>query len=236
MAAFGASDAAAAGGSVQTLRTANINVTGSDLVLICGMCEEEAFSLTKGFTWDPDGNAEAMTGSFANINVGTHMGAEMEYLDNPTAANAPVEGDMGIDTVDEWIVFGLFATAADDIVVTDIGTDSFASNGTSLSSTVLNAASGDLLVDMAAIGSQQAMTDGGANQTTQESDVSVGSYLRMSVSTQEGSNATMSWTFSDALYGGIHIAVRIPDVPGAGNPKGPLSGVPLHGVLAGPIG
>lgn len=228
MAAYGGVASGVAGGNVTAVRTGNLNVTGTDLALVVGACEVETFTETFTFAWDPDGNNESMTGSYATVNVGSYVGGEMEYLDDPTAANAPVEVTYGT-TANEVGVFAVFATAAGDITGTDNDTDSFATTGTSLSATVPNAATDDLLVDMAILGNLSAMT-AGADQTARITDQNIGSYGRYSVSTQAGGDGgVMSWTFADPNYGGALIAVRIPNA-GAASGGGYTNSLSLTGV------
>lgn len=219
MAAYGGIVSAGAGGSVTSLRTGNLNVTGSDLCLICGSCEATSQNPNQTIVWDPDGNNEAMTGTFATISAGSYLDGQLEYLDDPTAANAPVQVSWN-PANDETIVFGAFFTAAANIVATDTANDSFATSGTTLSATVPNVASGDMVIDFECIGYQNAIT-AGADQTARASNIDSGAYLRGQVTTQDGADGgVMSCTFADPTVGGLLIAARIPDA-GGGGPTGP---------------
>ena len=107
MAAHGGTVVAGASGNVGTLDTGNLNVTGTDLALVCGGAEEDSNSPTMTLVWDPAGNNESMTGTFATIGNGAYLDMTMAYLDDPTAANAPVRLTLTGDT-SQCVVFGTF--------------------------------------------------------------------------------------------------------------------------------
>jgi len=214
MAAFGAAATGSAGGSVTSLDTANLNVTGSDLCLVVGV--GEAASVTREFTvvWDPAGNNESMTGEIADLDPGGYVGAELEFLDDPTAANAPARATW-TPAIDEVSIIAAFFTAAADVVTADNATDSFTTTGSALSSTPGNVVSGDMVVDFVAFATQAAISPG-ANQT-EVGDVTSGSYNQTNLSYQSGSDGgVMSWTCTGQNYGAAQIALRIPDVGGGG--------------------
>ena len=214
MATYGNIASAAAAGGPSSIDTGNLNVTGANLALVCGFAETDSSDITATFAWDVATANEAMTGQFAAIASGNYIEVEMEYLDNPTAVNSVVTASLSGTTVDA-AVFAVFATDADDIVGTDVATDNFTTNGTSVSSTVPNAVATDLLVDVFAISQQFTMTEG-ADQTNRVEVDSV-TFLRMGVSTQDGADGgVMSWTCTDPIFGGGHIGVRIPGFGAAG--------------------
>lgn len=211
MAAHGGTVIAGASSSVTQLDTGNLAVTGSDLCLVCGASEEASGNPTMTITWDPAGNAEAMTGTFATVSAGAYLDATLQYLDNPTAATAPIR--LALSSSTQCTVSGTFATDAGDVTGTDTANDSFATTGTSLSATAPNAASGDLIVAGAWMTDNLDMTVG-ANQTDQ-GFANAGGFLRGEVSTQAGADGgVMSYTFSSPNYGAALIAGRIPDVGG----------------------
>lgn len=229
MAAFGARATGTAAGDVTQLDTGNLNVTGSDLAIVAAIGESSGSgSPAWSFTWDPAGNNEAFTGSVADISAGTYIDLEMEYLDDPTAANAPVRAS-GLGGASEHVLIASFFTAAADIVAGDSATDSFATTGTSLSATPGNVVSGDLVYDQLHVGQQLALA-AGANQTETGADVDAGYYSRANSSYQDGANGgVMSWTTGSQNYGAILIAVRIPDSGGGGG--GPTPGPNLMTLL-----
>lgn len=210
MAAYGGQDGVGnAAGDVTSLRTNNINVTGSDLCLVVHVAETESVSRDFTIVWDPDGNNESMTGEIANLDPGSYLGTEVEYLDDPTAANAPAEATFSV--LGEVAIRGVFFTAAGDVVSADSATDSFNTTGTSLSATPGNVTTGDMVVDFVTVGQQLAIA-AGANQTERGSDVDSGSYLRIGCSTQDGADGgVMSWTTGSQSYGAALVALRIPD-------------------------
>lgn len=223
MAAYGGIASAGAGGAVTSLRTGNLNVTGSDLCLICGASDIETTSPTYTIVWDPDGNNESMSGNFATVSQGAYVDSRLDYLNNPTAANAPIEATW-TGATDEVVVFGAFFTAAGDIVATDTANDGFATTGTSLSATVPNVTTGDMVVDFATVSSLFVTLTVGANQTARANPIDGGGYNRSAVSTQAGADGgVMSWTFGDPSYGGALIAARIPDVGGGGGLSIPVA-------------
>lgn len=219
MAAYGGIASIGAGAAVTSLRTGNLNVTGSDPALICGVAEVEIASPAFTIVWDPDGNNESMTGNFANVSQGTYMDMRLDYLDDPTAANAPIEVTW-TGATDEVALFGVFFTAAGNIVATDTDNDSFATTGTSLTATVPNTTTNDLIIDFVAVSYQTVTLTPGDDQTARVNPLDGGGYLRCGVSTQAGdadsSSGEMSWTFGDPGFGGILIAARVPDVGGGG--------------------
>lgn len=213
MTAFGAAASGASGGSVTSLDTANLNVTGTDLCLVVGVCE--TVSATRAFTvvWDPLGNNEAMTGEVANLDPGSYVGVEMEYLNDPTAANAPARATWAPAGEDTAIIASFF-TAAADVVASDVATDTFNTTGTSLSATAPNVVSGDMVIDFICVGQQLAIA-AGANQTEVGADVDAGAYLRSNMSYQAGADGgVMSWTTGSQNYGAALVALRIPDAGG----------------------
>lgn len=215
MAAFGARASGSAGGSVTSLDTGNLNVTGSDLCLVAALGEANASEREITFVWDPNGNNEAFTAEVADLAPGSYIGAEMEYLDDPTAANAPVRATWPVG-LDETVLFASFFTDAADVVAADVDTDSFNAGGSSLSATAPNVASGDMVVDFIIVAQQLDIT-AGANQTETGADVDSGSYARGNMSYQSGSDGgVMSWTCNSQSYGGALIALRIPDSGGGG--------------------
>jgi len=235
MAAFGAGELAGAGGNTTQLDTANLNVTGSNLALICGGGEDAGGATTFTLTWDPAGNNESMTGTFATVSIGSYPDATLQYLDDPTAANAPIRLDLSTSTT--CAVMGTFFTAAGNIVATDTANDS-ATSGTALSVTVPNVVSGDMICDWCVTGDSSGAHVDGADQAEVNTQATSGSFLRASASYQAGADDdVMSWTTGTLYYGGILIGARIPDVGGApaANPKGPFS-MPFHGPFGGPIG
>lgn len=236
MAAFGAAASGAAGGSVTSLDTANLNVTGSDLCLVVAVGEAASVQRAYTMVWDPAGNNESMTGEITDLNPGGYVGTEVEYLNDPTAANAPARATWAPGT-DETIIMAAFFTNAADIVATDFATDSFNTTGSSLSATAPNVVSGDMVLDFF-IGANQAAISAGANQTEVGADVDSGNYARGNMSYQSGNDGgVMSWTCAGQNYGAALVALRIPDSGGGGggaNPKNPL-GLPISGPLGGPI-
>lgn len=222
MAAFGAAASGSAGGSVTSLDTANLNVTGTDLALV--VCVGEAASVARAYTmvWDPAGNNESMTGEITDINPGGYVGAEMEYLDNPTPANAPARATWSPGT-DETIIMAAFFTNAADIVAADFAENSFPTTGGSLSATPGNVVSGDMVVDFF-IGANQAAISAGANQTEVGADVDSGSYARGNMSYQAGADGgVMSWTCTGQNYGAALVALRIPGTGGGGGLSIPIA-------------
>lgn len=228
MAAYGARATGSAGGSVTSLDTANLNVTGTDLCLVAALGEANAVDREITFTWDPAGNNEAFTAEVADLAPGGYVGTEMEYLDDPTAANAPVRATWPVG-LDETVLFAAFFTNAADIVAADVATDTFNASGSSLSATAPNVVSGDLVIDFIIVAQQLSIT-AGANQTETGVDVDSGSYARGNMSYQSGSDGgVMSWTCNSQSYGGALIALRIPD-SGGGGPTPAPSKLTLLGV------
>lgn len=213
MAAFGAAAGAGGVGSVTSVDTPNINVTGSDLCLICCVGEAASVARAMTFAWDPAGNNEAMTGGLLDIDAGSYIGMEMEYLDDPTPANAPVRVSWAI-AIAEVLAMGAFATAAADIVATDVDSASFNSTGNSLSITVPNVVSGDLVMDFIIVGQQQGISADGS-QTEVGADIDSGSYARGNMSYLANSGS-LGWACASQSYGGILGGVRIPDSGGGG--------------------
>ncbi len=231
MAAYGGGDIAGAGAAVSTLDTASINVTGSDLCLVAAGAEDNGATNTFSFVWDPTGNNESMTG-LGVLGGGTYLDGEMAYLDDPTAANAAVRMTM-TGTASTCAVMGAFFTAAGNIVATDYATDSFATTGTSVSATPSNVTTGDMVIDFTCTAGYNpaATMSVGANQT-QRGTAGSGPYANFYFSTQAGADGgVMSWTVSNADYGAILLALRIPD--SGGGPTGPDTPQGLHGIHLG---
>lgn len=217
MAAFGGIATGTAAGAVTTLDTGNLNATGSNLALVCGAWEDEGDNDAISFTWDPAGNNEAMTGTFATVSTGSFLDSELGFLDNPTAANAPARVTFAASVVN-CNVFAAFFTAAGDIVGADTATD--VTGDTTPSVTVPNVVSGDMVVDfMVATHSSTPTLTVGADQTDR-ANLGDGAYTQMAVSTQLGSvDGVMTWTINvTPTYGSILIGARIPDVPSVGGP------------------
>ncbi len=214
MAAFGGSSSDS-GASLTTQRTGNINVTGTDLVLVCGTSEDENSTATVTAAWDPDGNDEALTSIIASTsaNQGGYWGATLFGLDDPTAANAPVEV-VYTDTMFAITVLASFFTAADSTA--DAGRDE---NTTSPSVTVANVGSDDMVVDflVSATGGD-AVTIGEFQTQRETQDPASDNYMTAFMSTQEGADGgVMSWTGVDNSSGGaILLACRVTDAGGGG--------------------
>ena len=217
MAAFGASDMARSTGSVTSLDTGDINVTGSDLALVTCIGNTDNDDPTTAILWDPAGNNESMTGDVATVEPSTYCDARMAYLDDPTAANAPVRGTFSPST-GTVMVGAAFFTAAGDINTGDSATDSLAGNGSSLSATVPNVVTNDMVVDFVLQAANNAITFGADQTAREEGGIT---YMRSGISTQEGADGgVMSCTWTSHGYGSALIALRIPNAAaGGGDPE-----------------
>ena len=214
MAAFGGAVMAGAAGSASFVQSGNLNVTGTDLALVIGASETGNASPALTCVWDPAGNNESMTGTFATVSQGTYVDATLQYLDDPTAANAPVRVNAA-SAVEDMSVGGMFFTAAANIVGTDQANTSGATPS-SLSVNVPNVVTGDMVCDFTVCGhSTNPTLTVGALQTERGGPVTPGNYTSASMSTQLGSSGNqMSWSYSGANYGAILLAARIPDSGG----------------------
>lgn len=214
MAAFGGSVSGASGGSPTFYESPNLNVTGTDLALVVGGCELGSTSPVMTASWDPAGNNEAMTGTFDTIEILSGYGdMTLQYLDNPTPANAPARIDAA-DVASQLSIVAIFFTNAADIVGTDTASDTEATTAPSV--TVPSVATGDMVVDfLSSAGTAGPTLAVGANQTERE-NFAQDSFGNLGVSTQAGADGgVMSWTVTGSTtYGTLIIGARIPDAGG----------------------
>jgi hypothetical protein len=217
MAAFGSAVIAGAVAAATQVDTANLNVTGTDLCLVVGASQDGAATPVLTLSWDPAGNNEAMTGIFATVEAGAYVDSTLAYLDDPTAANAPVRVSSSA-SIEDLRVFGAFFTAAGDVVIADTANSALTGVPTSISVTVPNVVSGDMVVDwLTTSGVAPPTLTVGADQT-QQVTISTGSFVSAAASTQAGaSGGVMSWTMTGVTYGAILIGARIPDAGGGGS-------------------
>ena len=238
MAAYGDLQSGVAGGSVTTIDSANLAVTGADLCLVVGGWEGEAASPAITLTYDPAGDNDAMTGTLGQTSVNSYMDADLGWLDNPEALTVPVRATFA-SAVDEAGVFGAFFTAAGDVVSTDsaIATDDTAPTTNTV--TPSNVVEDDMVIDFVSGTATAARTWTAGTNQTERLDQTDGAYSSAAVSTQLGVNGgAMQQTASAGLaYGLVHFGLRIPNAAasasrGRGSPLASM----LSGPLSGPIG
>ncbi len=216
---------------VSSITSDPLNVTGTDLCLVVGIGKESGSTINideTDVTWNV-ATPEQMTdvAQFTEELAGYYSNWLM-WLDDPTSANDDVTVSFGA-TADGCGIFAMFFTAAADVVLADSGMDT-ATSGTTLSVTVGNVASGDMVVDCAVWDSTGAGT-AGANQTTRLDPGQMDAYSRAATSTQAGADGgVMSWTVPSISYGAILTALRVPDAGGGGPTGGNPSRLMLTGV------
>ncbi len=230
MAAYGGSVSDTATGGT-SITSPNLNVTGSDLCLVVGCGKESSSTINideTDVTWNVATPEQMTDVAQETEELGGYYSNYLMYLDDPTAANDNVTISWGA-TVDGHGICVAFFTDAADVVLADSAMDT-ATSGTSLSATVGNVASGDMVVDFCVWDTTGAGTQG-ADQTLREDPGNFDNYSRGAMSTQAGADGgVMSWTVPSISYGAILTALRIPDSGGGGpGPSGPDL-LPLLGV------
>ena len=193
------SSASANNATVQWVHTLG---TGSNLVLVVGVCIDAGLTITS-VTWDADGVDQALTGLRTDSNPGDAVSA-IYYLVGPSVATGSSEVTVITSTKAQNIAGAVTFIDAD---TPDGAVGSVPDSVESVSDTVVSPGADDFVFDcMRSPGG--AITEG-ASQTAQWNIAAGGE--RGGGSTQDGvDGGVMSWSWSGAA-GVAHTACRIPN-------------------------
>jgi len=145
MAAHGGTVVTASGGSVTQVDSGSLNVTGTDVELVCWGAEENSTSPALTLSWDPTGANETPTAFTGTpVSAGAYLDLAAGFIDDPTEANASVRLDLA--STANCIVGGTFFTDADDMAAGDVASDSDTGTSTSMNATAPNVVTDDMVM------------------------------------------------------------------------------------------